>query len=298
MIRQRLIVGASVVAAGLLVAALLVRNTDADAGVVSAENVAGSASDASVGTNRSAIPDGPFDSQRVQLEAAAANGDAHAAFRLGQAIAHCLNYSPVASGRAAQRMAELIAQAGTHIRIGDRPLGDERSIDMVLFAQQEGERLCTDTDSLRTTPPTLDAFHYIAQAAQAGHPGAAALYPDLAFREFRTPAELIENADEVERRRERARSYLLRSVRSGAPEALLAASKAYSADGWLARDPEQALAYWLTYAATDDFRRIPESLANERTAELEGMATASQRERAAAQAARIMGLSGGRADAQ
>lgn len=296
--RWRWITGGCIVAAGLVAAIFLVNISEADPDGVAPETEATpNATALPEGATRPAIPDGPFDTQRVQLEAAAINGDPEAAFRLGQAIAHCLDYRPLASGQAAQLMAELIAKAGTSIRIGDRPLSDERSIDTILFAQQEAQRLCADTASLRSRPPTLDAYHYIAQAAGAGHPGAQALYPDLAFSEFRSPIDLIENAEEVDRRRERARAYLPGAVRAGEPAALLAASRAYAADGWLARDPEQALAYWIAYTATDDFRRIPESLANERTAELEGMATASQRERAATQAARIMDISRERTDA-
>lgn len=296
--RSRWIAGGCIVAAGLLVAVFLTRQTGVGTDVgATANEVAREASESSQVAMRPAVPGGSFDAQRVQLEAAAANGDPHAAFRLGQAIAHCLDYNPVASGRAAQMMAELIAQAGTSIRIGGRPLGDERSIDAVLFAQQEARRVCADTDSLRASPPTLDAYHYIAQAAQAGHPRAAALYPDVAFLEFRSPTELIDNAEEVDRRRERARAYLLAAVRAGEPEALLAASRAYAADGWLAPDPERALAYWIAYRASADFMRVPESLASDRTAELEEMLTASQRAQAATRAARLMDVSRERTDA-
>lgn len=243
------------------------------------------------------VPDGPFDVVRPRLETAAAAGDPDAAFRLGRALMHCLDYRPITDGVLAGLMAELIADAGSSIRIGGRPLADEVSIDTVLFAQQEARRICADTASLRARPPALDAHAYIEQAARSGHPGAAALYPELAFREFRTPIELIKNAEEVARRRERARAYLLAAVRAGESEALLAASRAYSADGWLARDPEQALTYWLAYTRTDAFARIPASLARERTAELEAMATASQQERAAARAAQVFDAARERKDA-
>lgn len=243
------------------------------------------------------VADGPFDAQREQLEVAAANGDAHAAFRMGNVIAHCMEYRPLASGRVAQMLATLVAGAGSSIQIGGRPLNDDRSLDLLVFAQEEAARVCADTDSLRARPPALDAYAYIAQAADAGHPAAMALYPDLAFRDFRTPSALIENANEVERRRTRARAYLRRAVASGSPESLLAASKAYSADGWLADDPEQALAYWLAYASTSDAKRIPESLTSDRTAELESLATSLQRERAAAFATRIISTREASADA-
>lgn len=231
--------------------------------------------------------EGEIDLQRTQLEAAAADGDPHAAFRLGQALAHCLQYRPLADAQVTQMTAELIAQAGSSLRIGGRPIGDDRSIDIILFAHREGRRLCAGTTSLRETPPTLSAYDYIAQAAQAGHPGAMALYSDLAFRDYRTPFDLIENAEEVERRRMRAHAYLVDAVRLGDAGALHATSRAYDTDGWFARDPERALAYWLAYAATEESRRIPDSIAAERTAELEGRASAAQRERAVAQAARI-----------
>lgn len=245
---------------------------------------ASSSGDALVATP---VPEGPFDVVRPRLENAAAAGDPDAAFRLGRALMHCLDYRPITDGALVELMTELIANAGSSIRIGGRALDDEVSIDTVLFAQEETRRTCADTASLRARPPALDAHAYIEQAARAGHPGAAALYPELVFREFRTPVELIENAEEVARRRDHARAYLLAAVRTGEPEALLAASRAYSVNGWLAPDPEQALTYWLAYTRTDAFARIPASLASERTAELEAMATASQQERAAARAAHI-----------
>ena len=58
------------------------------------------------------VPAGPFDALRPRLEAAAANGDADAAFRMGRALAHCLQDRPISGERLTQLMTEAIATAG------------------------------------------------------------------------------------------------------------------------------------------------------------------------------------------
>lgn len=289
---------AALVLVGLVALVVVIRTFGSAAGTAAPINADHNvATDIPPAAARARVPQGTFDSMRPQLETAAAAGDADAAFRMGQALAHCLDYKPLADGQVSRLVAELIATADGSIRIGGRPLSDGASIDAVLFAQQEAQRICADTASLRASAPALSAYQYIEQAAKAGHPGAGALYPELAFLEFRTPIELIDNAEEVDSRRNRARAYLLSAVRAGEPEALLAASRAFSEDGWLPRDPEQALAYWIAYTTTDDFSRIPESLSNNKTAELEGMVTEVQRERAASLAARVMDRERERRDA-
>ncbi|MEN5062229.1 hypothetical protein [Luteimonas sp. TWI1416] len=225
---------------------------------------------------------------RPQLEAAARAGDADAAFRIGMVLAYCLDYTPTAHNRLTGMIAEAIATMGSSITIDGRPLSDARNIDLTLFIQEQARRHCSDTDSVRANPPDMDAFHFVRLAAVRGHPGAMALYPDLAFREFASLNALIDNADEVEQRRNQARDLLATAVRMGEPDALLASSRAYGSDGWLPPDPERALAFWLAYAQTPAFQEIPETLATERLAKLEDATTLAQRARAAEQAAQIL----------
>ncbi|MCD9045612.1 hypothetical protein [Luteimonas sp. MHLX1A] len=194
------------------------------------------------------------------LEDAAQRGDAEASFRIGQALAYCLRYRPVPAAQLTQMLASAIAEVGDAVRIGGRPVGDDRNIDLFLYAHAEGERLCAGTDSLRETPPAGTAYGHIARAAAQGHPGAMALYPQVAFEEFQDPAALVDNATKVARRRDLARTMLEAAIRAGEPDALRNAAGAYASDGWLPADPPRALAYWFAYLGTPDGQRLPEGL--------------------------------------
>lgn len=226
------------------------------------------------------VPEGPFDAMRSQLEVAADAGDADAAFRLGRALAHCIDYTPLPGGRVSALIAELVAGAGDAIRIGGRPIGDDRNIDLLLFAHSEASRLCADTEGLRANPPAKDALYYVSLAAERGHPEAMALYPDVAFREYTSLAALVDAADEVERRRNRATQMLSAAVRAGEPAALLAMSRAHDAHGWLTPDPARALGFWLAFSETPMYRRFPDSLTSEHVRKLEQTASAEERSHA------------------
>ncbi|NYZ63283.1 hypothetical protein [Luteimonas deserti] len=243
--------------------------------------VTGAATQAGAGPVAS-VPEGPFDAMRPQLEAAAHAGDADAAFRLGRTLAHCIDYTPVPGGRMTAMIAEMVAGAGNAIRIDGRPIGDDRNIDLLLFAHAEATRLCADTDGLRADPPADGALYYVTLAAERGHPEAMALYPDVAFREFKSLSALVDAADEVERRRNRATQMLSVAVRSGEPAALLAMSRAHDADGWLTPDPARALGFWLAFSETPMHRRFPDSLTSEHVRKLEQTASAEERAHARA----------------
>lgn len=206
------------------------------------------------------LPTGRFDDLRPDLEAAARAGHPEAAFIIGRTIAHCLHHQPMPGGRFTTMLAELIASAGDTISIGGRPLGDDRNLDMLLFAQEESQRLCAGTDGLRAAPPDDSAFDWIARAADAGHTGAMALYPHLAFDAYRDDAALLADMAEVVRRRERARAHLHTALERGEPAALGAAAQAYGADGVFGPDPARSLAYFLAYRQTREGARAPHSL--------------------------------------
>ncbi|PJJ99424.1 hypothetical protein CO641_07670 [Lysobacteraceae bacterium NML91-0213] len=206
------------------------------------------------------LPPGTFDATRAVLEDAAQRGDPEASFRIGRALAYCMRYRPVPGGELTRMLAQAIAEAGDSVRIAGRPLGDERSIDLFLYAHAEGERLCTGTDSLRKTPPAGTAYDHIARAAAQGHPGAMALYPQVAFEEFQNQAALLEHAAEVARRRDRAGTMLEAAIRAGEADALRNAAVAYAANGWLPEDPMRSLTYWFAYLGTPAGQRLPDSL--------------------------------------
>lgn len=217
------------------------------------------ASGASTATRPALLP-GRFDAQRAELEARAAGGDAAAAYRLGEVIALCLDYKPMPAGEFTAMLARLVAGVGKAARFGEEPLDSETTIDLFLFAYEEAERICDQTDGLRANPPTQDAFHWISRAAASGHPMAMARYGDVAFKPFKETAELLDNAAEVARRRELTRAYAERALRAGEPAALLALAKGHSAEGILEPDPVRALSYWLAYRQTAAAKRLPAAM--------------------------------------
>lgn len=209
---------------------------------------------------RPALPPGRFDAQRAELEARAAGGDAAAAYRLGEVIALCLDYKPMPAGEFTAMLARLVAGVGKAARFGEESRDSEATIDLFLFAYEEAERICDQTDGLRANPPTQDAFHWISRAAGAGHPMAMARYGDAAFESFKGTSDLLDNAAEVARRRDLVRVYAERALRAGEPAALLALAKAHSAEGILEPDPVRALSYWLAYRQTAAGKRLPAAM--------------------------------------
>lgn len=207
-----------------------------------------------------ALLEAPFDTVRPQLEASASRGDARAAYRLGTTIAGCMHYKPMTDTGFDRLLSQAAAAGGEAVRIGARALGDDETIDMLLYAHGETTRLCADTEALRQDPPTRDAFHWIALAAERGHPPAMAVYGQHAFAEFATDADLVENAVEVARRRERAKAFLDSAMTLGEPAAFVTSAGAHAAEGWLTPDPQLAYTHLLVYLQTQDGRKMPPSL--------------------------------------
>lgn len=207
-----------------------------------------------------ALLEAPFDSVRSELEIAARGGDAAAAYRLGMAVARCMQYTPITNSRFDRMISQVAAAGSGVIRIGARALGDNETIDLLLYAHGEQSRLCADTETLRAYPPKENAFHWVAIAAERGYGPAMALYGDVAFLEFTDDAALVSNANEVARRRERGKTLLHAAVAAGEPDAFMASARAHAVDGWLTPDRALAYTHLLAYFETPEAARLPVSL--------------------------------------
>lgn len=192
------------------------------------------------------LPEGPFAHVRNTLEARAQAGDAEAAYRLGNVIGQCRTYQPIPDTAFAVLLARFAAM-GDSVRMGGRPVDDDLNLDAMLERKQELDDLCDGTDDLATTADVDAAHAWLARAAEQGHALAMVHYADHAFAAFPTHADLLENAEEVVRRRERARLWMHRAFELGEVESLYALSVAYSPNGILGDDPVRALAYLQAY---------------------------------------------------
>ncbi|MCD9006491.1 hypothetical protein LDO31_09645 [Luteimonas sp. XNQY3] len=239
-----------------------------------------------------ALLDAPFDSVRSELETAARGGDAAAAYRLGMAVARCMQYTPITSSRFDRMLSEAAAAGNGVIRIGARALGDDETIDLLLYAHGEQSRLCADTERLRADPPKENAFHWVAMAAERGYGPAMAAYGDVAFVEFTDDAALAGNASEVARRRERGKTLLYTAVAAGEPDAFMASARAHAVDGWLTPDPVLAYTHLLAYFETPDAARLPDSLRRDVQATYARDLSTDDRRQAEADAAMLLSRRG------
>ncbi|NZA25660.1 hypothetical protein H0E84_04635 [Luteimonas sp. SJ-92] len=193
------------------------------------------------------LPEGPFDSVRAELESRARAGDAEAAYRLGNVLGHCLSYERMPMGAFIAIIAQAAAYFGDAFQLAGRPIDSDITVDALLDARQEMDELCKGTEDLAETAGAADAHAWMLRAVALGHTTAMAHYPDHAFTEFKTHAELLDNADEVARRRDRAKTLIGRALKAGEPEALYAYATAHGPDGILQDDPVRMLAYWSAY---------------------------------------------------
>jgi hypothetical protein len=194
----------------------------------------------------SPLPTGPFDAVRDQLEQRASAGDAAAAYRLGRVIAGCRRYVEIDNGAFAGM---LLRAAGTLGGLLNGGSGDDERLVMDALIEQKAfmDDLCAGTGAMRRSATAADAQRWLALAAERGDVQAMALYGDAAFEEYPAAADLLDHADEVARRRDRARGWLASAYGKGEPEALFGYAKAYMRGDLFPQDDERALGWWLGY---------------------------------------------------
>ncbi|MEZ0472674.1 hypothetical protein, partial [Luteimonas salinilitoris] len=217
---------------------------------------------------RAPLPEGPFHAVRAELDSRARAGDAEAAYRLGNVIGQCLTYERMPMGAFIAIIAQAAAYFGDTFQLAGRPIDSDINVDALLERKQELDELCKGTEDLTETADAADAHAWILRAVALGHTTAMARYPDHAFAEFKTHADLLDNADEVARRRDRARVLIERAFRAGDPEALYAYATAHGPDGMLEEDPVRVLAYWNAYrqvtTTSDAMGRLGDAAIRER----------------------------------
>ncbi|MGO4261032.1 hypothetical protein [Lysobacter sp. TAB13] len=208
------------------------------------------------------LPTGAFRDIHKELEVRARAGDAPAAYRLGQIISRCREYKPIPGGEFTQMLAGAIAHASGAIRMGSRKLDDPDLLDMLLYAKNEADAICGGVGDLPASVRKGDARLWFELAAERGHTKAMTDYGRFAFDDFASDVDLLDKADEVVARRERARGYLRRAFESGEPESLLALAAAHGNMPFLGRDTTESLAYWKAYRQTAPGRKLPAGVVN------------------------------------
>ncbi|MBT2747669.1 MULTISPECIES: hypothetical protein [unclassified Lysobacter] len=266
--RGRWIVGASITGLAVLALGLggwwgLNRDRRASDGQASASVAADTGTRVSgSGPAAAPLPTGTFQDIHKELEVRARAGDARAAYRLGQIISRCREYKPIPGGEFTEMLAGVVAHAGASIRMGSRKLDDPDLLDMMLYAKNEADAICGGVGDLPASVRKGDARAWFELAAQQGHTKAMTDYGRFAFDDLASDADLLDKADEVVARRERARGYLRRAFESGEPESLLALAAAHGNMPFLGRDTTQSLAYWKAYRRTAEGRKLPEGVVN------------------------------------
>lgn len=209
------------------------------------------------------LPAGRFQDIRGALEVRARAGDAQAAYRLGEVLGRCPGYEPMPGGAFTDLLARTIAKSGTTmLRIGDRKLDDPDVLDMMLYAKDQADAICGDVGDLAGSVRKGEAREWMELAAERGHTQAMVDYGNFAFEDLPSDGDLLDHAEEVAQRRERARGYLRRAFEAGDADAMLALAAAHGNKPYLGRDTTQSLAYFKAYRRTAAARKLPRGVIN------------------------------------
>lgn len=209
------------------------------------------------------LPKGEFRSIRGELEVRARAGDAQAAYRLGVVLGRCPYYQQMPGGAFTDLLARAIAKSGNTIqRFGDRKLDDPDVLDMMLYAKDRADATCGDVGDLAGSVRKGEAREWMELAAEQGHTKAMVEYGEFAFEDMPSDGDLLDRAEEVARRRERARGYLRRAFEAGDADAMLALAAAHGSKPYLGRDTTQSLAYFKAYRRTAAARKLPRGVIN------------------------------------
>lgn len=187
----------------------------------------------------------------AELERRAAAGDVEAAGELGGIIATCRHYSPIGTQNIEQTVVDGMAAGVDPPLIAGSPVSPELLVLMLQQGQPELDRRCAGIDPHQLSGNRVRVPDLLERAADAGQVQAMLDYPRYAFEGFGGTTRMLAEADEVARRKTKARAYLREASRRGEARALLLLGDAY------ASGPLEKIDPLLAYAHASAFFQTP-----------------------------------------
>lgn len=201
-----------------------------------------------------------FAETRVVLEQRVAAGDAAAAAELGGILATCWRYVPATPAKIEEAVVNGLAGNVEPPRVAGVPVPPELLLLMLQQSQQELARRCANLGTRGEWREMAQAPALLERAADAGQVQAMLDYAQYAFVDYGTSAEMLQDADEVKRRKEKARAFLRQALRRGEARALLLQADAYAAGPLENIDPFAAYAYMSAFFASTAAQEWPPRL--------------------------------------
>ncbi|WP_386066794.1 hypothetical protein ACFJIW_20105 [Tahibacter sp. UC22_41] len=179
----------------------------------------------------------------AELERRAATGDAEAAGELGGIIGTCRHYSPISTQNIEETVVDGMAAGVDAPLIAGSPVSPELLVLVLQQGQPELDRRCAGIDRDQLSGKLSRVPALLERAADAGQVQAMLDYPRQAFAGFGGTARMLAEADEVARRKTKARAYLREALRRGEARALLLLGDAYASGPLEKVDPLLAYAH-------------------------------------------------------
>ncbi|WP_257385544.1 hypothetical protein, partial [Tahibacter caeni] len=177
------------------------------------------------------------------LERRAAAGDADAAAELGGLLGVCWRHSKGSAKQIEETVISGMAAGVDPPRIAGTPAPPELVILLLQQAQPELEQRCAGLDRERLWKDRTRAPALLERAADAGRVEAMLDYAQYAFVGYNGPRHMLMDADEVVRRKQKARAYLRQALGRGDARALFLLGDAYASGPLENVDPLQSYAY-------------------------------------------------------
>ncbi|HVH33836.1 MAG TPA: hypothetical protein VM847_06980 [Tahibacter sp.] len=179
----------------------------------------------------------------ADLERRTAAGDAEAAGELGGIIGTCRHYSPVSTQNIEETVVDGMAAGVDPPLIAGSPVSPELLVLVLQQGQPELDRRCAGIDKDQLSGNLARVPGLLERAADAGQVQAMLDYPRHAFAGFGGTPRMLAEADEVARRKTKARAYLREALRRGEARALLLLGDAYASGPLEKVDPLLAYAH-------------------------------------------------------
>lgn len=185
-----------------------------------------------------------FAERRTTLEQRAAAGDAAAAAELGGILANCWRYTPTTTQNIEDAVVNGLAGDVETPLVAGVPVPPELLLLMLQQSQQELARRCADVGNIKWKWKEMaQAPALLERAADAGQVQAMLDYAQHAFADYGSTEDMLRDADELKRRKEKARAFLRRALRHGEARAFMLQADAYAAGPLEKIDPAAAYAH-------------------------------------------------------